>query len=174
MLHSGMVVAMTRGVAMTTLAGLLSGLDDVTFIINSLSLADELLNRIKRAEISANILMTGGELSPQTHCLTGSMTTDTLDTYTFDISFCTCTALSAEGASVYLPADSACFSRIAKRSAVSVLLVESYKLGKKSTCTYAKLSDFDRIITDNKLPVPENILKAIENTKTELIVVEYA
>ncbi len=170
--HSNMVVALTRGTAMTTTAKLLSGLNDVTFVVNSLSLAEELAERIRIGEISGDVIMTGGELCMKTGSLVGNAATDMLDTFTFNLSICTCTALSAEGASVYLPTDSAYFSRVAKRSAVSVLLVESFKLGKKSTCTYAKLSDFDRIITDDKIPVPNDILKALENSKTELIVVE--
>ena len=172
MLHSNMVVALTRGTAATTIAGMLSGLKDITFVINSLPLATELAERMRHGEISGNVIMTGGEVCLKTNCLVGNAATDFIDTYTFNLSICTCTALSAEGASVYLPTDSAYFSRVAKRSAVSVLLVESFKLGKKSTCTYAKLSDFDRIITDDKIPVPNDILKALENSKTELIVVE--
>lgn len=172
MFHSNMVVALTRGISITTMTSLLSGLNDVTFVVNSLSLAEELADKIRLGEISGNVIMTGGELCLKTVSLIGNAATDVLDTYTFDLSICSCTALSAEGASVYLPTDSAYFSRVAKRSAVSVLLVESFKLGKKSTCTYARLSDFDRIITDNKNPVPDDILKALENSKTELVVVE--
>ena len=59
-----------------------------------------------------------------------------------------------------------------EHAASAVLLVDSEKLGKNSVYRIAGLTDFDHIITDNKVPCPNEILELLSASNTQLTVVD--
>ena len=102
----------------------------------------------------------------------GAAVTDTIDKYCADIAFISCTALSAENVSSYSLGECYFSSHVMSRTAVSVLIAESEKLGKNSVYSFAKITDFDRIITDNKNEMPGSTLKILEDSDTRLTIVQ--
>ena len=56
-------------------------------------------------------------------------------------------------------------------SARSVPVAESVKLGKNSVKLFAELNEFERIITDDRNPIPTDIEAVLRNIKTKLIIV---
>ena len=57
------------------------------------------------------------------------------------------------------------------RSARSVLVAESDKVGKNSFSSFARIGDFDRIIIDDNMDIPLDVEKAIRSSRAELVIV---
>ena len=53
----------------------------------------------------------------------------------------------------------------------TILMAESEEVGRNSVYEFAKLTDFERIIIDDRHPCPDDMIQLLENSKTELTVV---
>lgn len=170
MIHSGNVVALDSGVSIQAIVSCLHGIHDVTFVTNSLPTALILLDKFSLGEISGRIVLIGGELDVRNRFAKGALAVDELDKYYFDLAFISCTALSVENVSSYSLDECAYSRHLLNRSATTVLIAESEKASKNSVYGFAKISDFDRIITDDKNKLPEDMLKVLSTSKTQLTV----
>ena len=171
LIRDGSVVALDCGVSIQAMTKCISGVRNVTFVTNAIPTASILLDKIESGEITGHVILIGGELEANNRFSMGAYVNETLKRYHFDIAFVSCTALSADGASLYTLSECAYSAQMMAQSATSVLLAESIKLGKNSVCTFAKLTEFERIITDSKNEIPPDIEKAIENSNTKLIII---
>ncbi len=168
----GRIVFLDCGISIQNIVSSIAGIHNVTFITNSVSVMSILLERFSSGDITGRIIMLGGEIDTRSHFSKGAIVTDSIDKYYADIAFISCAALSAESVSNRTLDECDFSSHMMNRSVISVLIAESEKLGKVSVCSFAKPSDFDIIITDNILPVPQDILKTVESSHTHLIISE--
>lgn len=171
LIRDGSVIALDCGVSIQAMAKCISGVENVTFITNSIPTAAILLDKIESGEITGKVILIGGEIESNNRFSMGADVNEMLKRFHFDIAFVSCTALSADGASLHTLSECAYSAQMMAQSATSVLLAESVKLGKNSVCTFAGLTEFERIITDNKNEIPFDINKVIENSNTKLVVI---
>lgn len=171
MIQDGSVVAFDAGVSIQSVASSISGVKNVTFVTNSISIANILLNKFNNNEISGRIVFIGGELDVHNRFSKGAIATNEVANYYFDISFVSCTAVSLDEVSSYSLDECAYSKQLIERSSVSVLIAESNKIGKNSICRFARLSKFNTIITDDANPIPEDFKKQCEESKTTLVMV---
>ena len=171
MIREGSVVALDCGVSVQAMAKCISGVTNVTFVTNSIPTAAILLDKIDSGEVTGRVILIGGEIETHNRFSKGADVNRVLERYHFDLAFISCTALSADGASSYTLEECAYSAQMIAQSTTTVLLAESIKLGKNSVCSFAKLTDFERIITDSKNEVPIDIVKAIEASSTKLVII---
>lgn len=172
MIKDNMMVAFTPGASMEALVSSISNVKNVTFVTNSLKIAEILLHKIDLDEIQGRVLFIGGFMDGDCLSTKGTAATDEIDKCHFDIAFIACTALSEAGASLHDIELSFYSHHLMQRSTRSVLIAESDKVNKEANHLISELGDFDRIIIDNKIAPSEGIMKAIENSNTELVIVK--
>lgn len=165
------VIALDCGVSIQAMLKHISGVQNVTFVTNAIPNATILLDKIESGEITGSVILIGGELDPNNRFTMGADVNEMLKRFHFDIAFISCTALSSDGASLYTLSECTYSAQMMTQATTSILLAESIKLGKNSVCTFARLTDFDRIITDSKNKIPPDIEKAIENSNTKLVII---
>lgn len=172
MIESNMIVAISSGTTPQLIANYITDVKNVTFVTNSIPVAMALLKRIDTGEISGQVIISGGKIDSENLITTSDTALEEIDHFNFNLAFVSCTAMSANGASSFYIHGIPFVRHIMKQSLSSVLVVESAKMGKVSTYTYAKLTDFDTIITDNKNSVPKDIAESISNSKTKITIAE--
>lgn len=171
LVRDGTVISFDGGATTAMLASCIENVRGVTFVVNSLPIATTLVDKVNAKVIAGTVIMTGGQINSPGYRTYFPMALETIDKYYFNTVFLSCTALSAAGASNSATNTSIYVEHLMRRASTSVLLVDSDKLGKNSVCQFAKLTEFDRIITDDKNPCPPDILKVLENSDTELTIV---
>ena len=170
LIRDGDVVTMDGGATTHVFASCIHGVQDVTFVVNSLHIATILLEKISAGEISGRVIMIGGELTPSNGIAADLFAAQTVEKYHFDLAFISCSSLSASGVSN--SSLSGVFVQcLMQRASSCILIAESEKVGRNSVYEFAKLTDFERIIIDDRHPCPDDMIQLLENSKTELTVV---
>ena len=170
MVRDGDVVSMDGGATCYVLANCISGVRDVTFVVNSLHITTVLMDKLRTGEVTGKIILLGGELNPQSFSSDDVAAMEDLRNYHFHITFVSCTSLNKD--SVANSTLSGIISRrMMEQSNVSVLITDSDKIGKNSIYTFAKPTDFDRIIIDDQQPCPADLKESLEKSDTQLTVV---
>ena len=172
LIRPGDVVALGYGDTVRTMVASLSNVQDVTFVTNSLTIGGMLLDKLTGEEITGKVLMVGGELDAHSRSAVGIFTTDSIDQYYFDLAIISCSAMSTGGVGNSTLFAAGFARHLMEHAASAVLLVDSEKLGKNSVYRIAGLTDFDHIITDNKVPCPNEILELLSASNTQLTVVD--
>lgn len=146
--------------------------ESVTFVVDSLRVALALCERLNAGGFSGTVIMAGGQIIP-TSCRSYTLSSlDFIDRYHYDLAFIYAPALAASGASVASTNPGMFAQRLMRRASSCVLMVESQMLGKHSVMDFAKIPEFDRIITDDAHPCPADILEVIQQSpRTTLTVV---
>ncbi len=97
---------------------------------------------------SVNPIIPGGELLYNTSAVLGSLTTSMINSFNFDLSITSCSAIDA-GGTYELSLESMQIKKTAfARSKKRVLLADSTKLSTNAAFKSAELKDYDLIITD--------------------------
>ena len=172
MIRSGDVVTMDGGATCYVLASCISGVRDVTFVINSLRIATVLMEKIGTGDITGDIIMLGGKLEPSSYCSSDNIALESLSHFHFDKVFVSCSSFSKDSVANSSSSSSIIVRRMMENSNSSILIADSDKLGKHSVYTFAKPTDFDRIIIDNKIPCPTDFLDSLHGTDTQLTIVD--
>ncbi len=171
MIHDGAVVTMDGGATTYAFASCIRGVHNVTFVLNSLPIANILLEKIESGEITGRIILIGGEVNIGNHSTQDAVAMSTIDKYHFDMAFVSCSSLSATGAA-NSSLSGVMVRKLMDKSSVSVLIADSEKLGKSSVYEFAKPTDFSHIITDNKHPMPADLKNVLTESDTHLTVVD--
>lgn len=172
MIRSGDVVTMDSGATCYVLANCISGVRDVTFVINSLRIATVLMEKLNTGDITGDIIMLGGKLEPSNYCCGDNIALESLSHFHFDKVFVSCSSFSKDSVANSSSSSSIIVRRMMENSNSSILIADSDKLGKHSVYTFAKPTDFDRIIIDNKIPCPADFLDSLHGTDTQLTIVD--
>lgn len=171
LIRDGNVVALDAGASIQAIAQCISGVKNVTLITNSISTANILLDKFYKGEISGRIIFIGGEIDVKNRFSKGACATKAIMDYYFDISFVSCTAFSNDSVSSYNLDECSYSKQLIDCSSYPVLIAESDKFGKNSVCSFAKVKDFSKIITDNNHQIPDEFKKQCYDTNTELVIV---
>lgn len=171
LIRDGDVVTMDGGATTAVVAQHVQNAKNVTFVVNSLHIADILAGKLSSGEITGRLIFIGGEIHLPELYASDTYALEQLDSFRFDIAFVSASSVSAAGiASTTL---SGVFVRkLMKQAAMSVLVVDSDKLGGTSTYRFATPTDFDHIIVDNRKPIPQDLLELLEGADTQLNVVD--
>ncbi len=170
LIHDGDVVTMDGGATTAIVARHLQNVKDVTFVVNSLCIANILAEKLESGEITGKLILIGGEVHMPELTASDTYALEQLDGFRFDIAFISASSVSAAGiANTTL---SGVFVRkLMKQAAVNVLVADSDKLGGTSTYRFAMPEDFDHIIVDDKNPMPQDLKELLEASDTQLTIV---
>ncbi|MBQ3065999.1 MAG: DeoR/GlpR transcriptional regulator [Clostridia bacterium] len=174
MIRSGMTVLFDSGVSIQSIAQCLHNIRDMTFITNSIPIASILLDKLSQQTVTGRLIFIGGRIHPENRCACDIIASEALERYSSDIAFVSCTALSADAVSSDDTDESRYSAQLLRRASMTVLIAESVKLGKNAVCTFAHPTDFNRIITADTHPIPDDLQKLLESSDTELCVVSDA
>lgn len=169
LIRNGDVVTFDGGATAAMVAQHIHDIKDVTFIVNSLHIANILAEKLDNHEITGRVILIGGELHTASRICTDTYAMEQLENFRFDIAFISASSLSADGiANTTL--GGVFVSKLIKHAATTVLVVDSDKLGGASTYRFAKVTDVSHIIVDDLNPMPQDLLEALEGSDTKLTV----
>lgn len=139
-------VYLDSGTTIESFARQITQKGNITLITNALNVASQLLKG------SLPIIMIGGEILPNTWGSLGPIAEAQLASLPVDAAFMACNAVSKDGD--ILIADSircGIKQQAMKVATKKYLLLDSSKFYQNSLISFAKISDFDAVITDYKL-----------------------
>ena len=171
LIRDGDTITMDGGATTSILAEQIHSVHNVTFVVNSLYIANTLAEKLSAGEITGRLIFIGGEIDPNGRFTADSYALQSVEKFHFDLAFVSCTALSAAGASNDTLSD-VYVKHLIQRASTSVLIVDSEKLGVFSTYEFAKPTDFDHIFIDNQKPFPKDLLELLESSNTHLTIVK--
>jgi len=164
-------VTLDSGATNVLLARHITGVENVTFVVNSLHIANVLAERLENGEISGKLIMIGGVVDSPERRTADTHALESLDPFRFDLAFLTASAVSAEGVANANLSPTVFIRKQLLHAATTILVADSEKLGSTSTYRFAMPTDFDHIFVDDRLPIPQDLLDALEGTDTKLTIV---
>lgn len=170
LIRDGDIISFDGGATTVALVEALENKHNMTFAVNSLYIAEVLVRKLREGTLSGRILLIGGEVSLNTLGAMDSYAIEALDKFHFDISFISCSSLSASGVCNSSLSGIYC-KHLVNRSSAAVLILDSSKLGNTSIYEFAKPTDFAQIIVDDQAPIPQDLLRLLEDSDTKLTVV---
>ena len=171
MIRSRSVVALDGSEYTRAMVEQLQDLENMTFVVHSLKVATAICDKFNSGDISGTVIMAGGQIIPTSYRSYTLSALDIIERYHYDQAFIFAIALSATGASTTSTNPGMFVQHLMRRASSCILMVESSMLGKHSVMDFAKLTDFDRIITDDAHPCPADILEVLERENIPLTVV---
>jgi DeoR/GlpR family transcriptional regulator of sugar metabolism len=164
-INAGDTLFLDSGTTLLMLARMLTGIEDLTIITNSIPIA----NQIGR-EYGKNIILIGGSFNYSEQCCEGPMTEMLLDKLYASKAFIGADSIDAEkglfsnGISMF-----GYVQKIIHNSKQTVLLVDSTKFSKVGTLKIGEIDCVDMIITDRG--VPEKDQDIIRKIGIDIVVV---
>lgn len=146
-IQDGDTILIDSGTTMLGLAELLKDAKNLTIITNDLQVA---LKLQKNVEI--DLILLGGRVRTSFECTVGGMGMRALEELSVDKAFMGANALSIAKGATTPNSDNAEMKRaMMKIARKRYLLCDSSKIGIRTVCSFAKISEFDVIITDDKV-----------------------
>ncbi len=170
LIRDGDVVSFDGGATTVALAEALEDKHNMTFVVNSLHIAEILARKLREGILSGRLILIGGDVDINSLYIMDAYAVDSLDKFHFDVAFVSCSSLSASGVCNSSLSGIYC-KHLVSRSTAAVLVLDSSKLGATSTYEFAKPTDFAHIIVDDQAPIPQDLLQVLENSDTKLTVV---
>ena len=162
-IEDGDTILLDSGTTALDLAALLNELHNLTVITNDLQIA---LKLQKCPEI--HLILLGGRVRTSFECTVGGMGIRALEELSVDKVFMTTNALSLQKGATTPNLDNAEIKRaMMKIGNQRYLLCDSSKIGTKTVCSFAKIEEFDVLITDNK--ISQEMKEKIEKLHIEVL-----
>ena len=162
-IEDGDTILLDSGTTALDLAELLKDIHNLTVITNDLQIA---LKLQKYSEI--HLILLGGRVRTSFECTVGGMGIRALEELSVDKVFMTTNALSLQKGATTPNLDNAEIKReMMKIGNQRYLLCDSSKIGTKTVCSFAKIEEFDVIITDDK--ISKELKDSIEKLHIEVI-----
>ncbi|MBO8138161.1 MAG: DeoR/GlpR transcriptional regulator [Desulfotomaculum sp.] len=166
MVNNGDTIILDAGTTTTAMARFLENKKDVIVLTNSITVAQELVNKP-----GITLVMTGGNLRHNTLSLVGSLAEENIQRFNVNKAFIGTSGLSLDhgltNANIYESEVKKAMINSAKKS---IVLADSSKFNNVSFNSFSTLSTVDMIITDKKAPM--DIVQKIRKTGIEVIMVE--
>ena len=145
LVHDGDIIFIDSG---TTTIHLVEALKDrsITIITNNIEVMMAAVDYP-----SIRLIMLPGELQRSTHSLTGADSAAFLSNFNTNIAFMAATGISDGGVTNSIPLEYEIKKAAIAHTGRAVLMVTGNKFGVTSLLTYARPTDFDRIITDTRI-----------------------
>lgn len=142
LLESNSTVFLASGTTVTRLASLFYKRENLTVITNGIDAAEAL-----KSHCSARVILTGGELY-ENYDLVGALAESSIDQFNADLFFFSCSGITAEGFTSMDAIRLNVIKRMKQRSARTVLLADSSKVGKKYTYRGFGFDSVDYVIME--------------------------
>ncbi len=114
------------------------------------------------------VLLPGGTVNHLTGSVCGVYTLRQLEDFRADVFICSCSGISPEGLlTVSTIEHGEIKASMQRRAKKSILLVDHTKFGRARTYAYAKLQDFDILVTD--VMPPEQIVELCRRSGTQIV-----
>ena len=117
-----------------------------------------------------NIIVLPGQVRRKTHSLTGDDAVHYLQRFNINKAFMASTGLSSHGVTNSSPMEYEIKKCAVENALTTVLLISKSKFGVTGLMTFAKLEDFDILVTDEQ-PDAE-AMSQLQNSKAKLIVAD--
>lgn len=161
LIKNGETLFLDTGTIVSKLAQNLRNRKDITVVTNSLAV----MNVLDGSDVK--VYCVGGWINWDQQSLLCDAAESFTENFCFDHYFCGAGGISLEKGVTDYSFEVAKYRRaVLRRSASSVLLVESRKFQKTAPYVVAPLSDFQILITDEHLP--DNLQSSLENTELSL------
>jgi len=145
-LKAGAVLGLTGGTTTTEVARSLGDLQNFTVVTNALNIAAELAVRA-----SIKLILTGGTCRPQSYELVGPLAEVTLAQLHIDVCFVGADGCSPDGGlTTHDDVEAHTNRALIERSARTVAVVDSSKLGGTSFAQICAISTVDQVVTDSQ------------------------
>ena len=168
LLSDGDAVAIDEGSATEAFAEAIFGRKDLLITTCSPEIAMVLHRKIKRGDFTGTVIMLGGTLNARNGCVIEGDCIPMLDRLYFNKAFAGATAVSEKGVFLWNNLEAEFTSRLFSHSEMRIVLAESDKFGKNSFFLYSEFNGVDRVVTDSTIPIPEPVVRALEQAGTEL------
>lgn len=156
LIKKGDTILLDSGTTNLELAKCLYDAKDLTVVTNDLKIALE-LQKIP----GIYLLVLGGRVRNFFECTVGNMAMKYLDDLSVDKAFITTNALSiTKGATTPSIENAEVKEAMMKIADKLYLIFDSSKIGKRTNCTFGRITSFDTIITDDG--APKDIIEKIE------------
>ncbi|TKC86797.1 DeoR/GlpR transcriptional regulator [Trinickia terrae] len=150
LLSPGDVAILDSGTTVQQLAECLPAEGAFTFICYSLNT----MNVLARRE-DTTVISLGGVLSPKSYTFSGPDAVQALHKYRANKVFIGATGYELKHGLTCSYVEDCSWKQAAMQSSVErILLVDSSKFGKVSTCSFAGVENFDTVVTDDGIPEP--------------------
>ncbi len=162
LVRSDTTIFLDSGSTTTALAGALS---DERIIIFTTGIS--CLSELARLE-KPSVIVPGGHLNRYSMSLSGSRAIRSINSLVFDQAFIGVTSVSESG-TFYCGSDEECELKQAciHQAEQVIMLMDTSKLGRRSTFTICDLEDVDVIVSDGQLPA--DLIQRCQATETEVI-----
>jgi DeoR family transcriptional regulator of aga operon len=171
----GMVIGLNGGTTTTEIARALAlrpdlerrdGSTSLTIVTNAVNIAHELTVRSQ-----FQLVMTGGNVRPESYETFGSLCDQTLSHLTFDEVLLSCNGLSAlAGASCNNVNEASTASQFRSRSKRATLVVDASKFDISCLARVCRLEDIDTVISDEGALQHEETIRALAEAGVELVI----
>lgn len=125
-----------------------AGKRNLTIFTSDLSIAAE----AEKVLVDCSLVFLGGNLRQGYHYMVGSMLVEAASRFNAPMVFLGTSGFTPTGGFTVATTDSASYKRVMiERSERRILLLDSSKIGKNATVTFATLEDIDVVITDSSI-----------------------
>ena len=144
--HEGDVIFIDSGTTTQYLIDYLQDFRDLTIITNNVEIIMKALGHE-----NIRLIVLPGQLRHKTRSITGEMTVSFLSRYNIRMAFMAATGVSALGVTNSSPLEYEIKKKAVENSENKVLMVTGGKFGITSLLTYARLDQFDAVVTDSSV-----------------------
>lgn len=157
LIEPGDLLAFDASTTGTELARLLGGIDDLTVVTNSLSIAN-----IVAPFLNVNLILLGGNVRSKALSTVGPLAEEFIEYFHFTKMFFSCNAVDpSTGLTDTNVAEAEMKKRMLQRAGQRILLADSSKIGMRALISFWPMEDIDVFVTDNQMPV--EALQVIED-----------
>jgi DeoR family myo-inositol catabolism operon transcriptional repressor len=158
LVEENQVIFVDSGSSHMDLAKQLSKFKNLTIVTNNLLFAIKAIDQ----DIPSKIVLISGVVNAKTISVSGELSISALDDYFFDIAFITASGVSdVNGCSNRTLPEAELKRKIISRAKLKVLVVDDSKFEQSFPFSFAKLTDFDYLVTNKNLP--NKYLKSIKD-----------
>ena len=168
MIEDGDIVALDSGATTEEIARSVFGLHEVTFLINSLNIAQILAEKQREGDFTGKIIVLGGVLDSPSGHTGGEIARTVLNRFAADKAFLSATSVSARGIMMWDESEGGFSASLAACASEVYVVADSSKIGVESFYRYLELGRVDHLITDDKNAVAEPIRAALRLAGAEL------
>ncbi|MCK9478201.1 MAG: DeoR/GlpR family DNA-binding transcription regulator [Firmicutes bacterium] len=166
------VIAIDFGAATESLAQAIFNVHNIKILTNSIHIAGILAKKHEHGDFTGSIILLGGEVDCDNECAVGPMTNEMLKPFIVDKAFIGATSISSKGIMAWDANIGIFASLLIKKAGEVYILAESSKFGKETFYTICGLESADHIVTDNREPIDQEIIKTANACNTQLHVID--
>lgn len=161
------IIAIDNGSNAECLANEIFGVKNIKIITNSIPVASILIKKYENGDFTGEIILIGGKLDIENQCGTETLAILCANKLFIDKAFIGATGISQHGITSWDDKLGMVTELIIKNSGQTYILAESEKFTRTSFYKICEFSQIEKIITDDKNRINQNIIDAIGKEKIE-------